>query len=160
MTTTGQPRPFEVVPIEEEMKRSYLDYAMSVIVARALPDVRDGLKPVQRRILYAMAEAGYEASKPHRKSARIVGDAITRNPDNDFATVAAFIQGPELQVAPFKGIKQNFRSWDGQFRQPIIIATDKVPVSVSPQRGFPHASHPEIEVDTLGIDEPESKCQM
>ncbi|MDW8370626.1 MAG: DNA gyrase subunit A, partial [Geminicoccaceae bacterium] len=48
------------------MKRSYLDYAMSVIVARALPDVRDGLKPVQRRILYAMHEAGYEAGKPHR----------------------------------------------------------------------------------------------
>jgi ABC transporter substrate binding protein (PQQ-dependent alcohol dehydrogenase system) len=93
-------------------------------------------------------------------AARTVGDAVTRNPDNDFAKTAAFIQGPELQVAPFKGIKQNFRSWDGQFRQPIIIATDKVPVSVSPQRGFPHASHPEIEVDTLGIDEPESKCQM
>ena len=93
-------------------------------------------------------------------AARTVGDAITRNPDNDFATIAAFIQGPELQVAPFKGIKQNFRSWDGQFRQPIIIATDKVPVSVSPQKGFPHASHPEIEVDTLGIDEPESTCRM
>jgi ABC transporter substrate binding protein (PQQ-dependent alcohol dehydrogenase system) len=93
-------------------------------------------------------------------AARIVGDAITRNPDNDFATVAAFIQGPELQVAPFKGIKQNFRAWDGQFRQPIIIATDKVPVSVSPQKGFPHASHPEIEVDTLGIDEPESVCKL
>lgn len=93
-------------------------------------------------------------------AARTVGDAVTRNPDTDFAKIAAFIQGPELQVAPFKGIKQNFRSWDGQFRQPIIIATDKVPVSVSPQRGVPHASHPEIEVDTLGIDEPESKCQM
>jgi ABC transporter substrate binding protein (PQQ-dependent alcohol dehydrogenase system) len=93
-------------------------------------------------------------------AARIIGDAVTRNPDKDFAAVASFIQGPELQVAPFKGIKQNFRPWDGQFRQPIIIATDKVPVSVSPQRGFPHASHPEIEVDTLGIDEPESKCEM
>ena len=93
-------------------------------------------------------------------AARIIGDAVTRNPEGDFATVAAFIQGPELQVAPFKGIKQNFRPWDGQFRQPIIIATDKVPVSVSPQKGFKHASHPEIEVDTLGIDEPESKCKL
>jgi ABC transporter substrate binding protein (PQQ-dependent alcohol dehydrogenase system) len=93
-------------------------------------------------------------------AARTVGEAVTRNPDQDFATVAAFIRGPELQLAPFKGIKQQFRPWDGQFRQPIIIATDKVPVSVSPQRGFPHASHPEIEVDTLGIDEPESKCKM
>jgi ABC transporter substrate binding protein (PQQ-dependent alcohol dehydrogenase system) len=93
-------------------------------------------------------------------AARAVGEAVTRNPDKDFATVAAFIRGPELQLAPFKGIKQQFRPWDGQFRQPIIIATDKVPVSVSPQKGFPHASHPEIEVDTLGIDEPESKCAM
>jgi ABC transporter substrate binding protein (PQQ-dependent alcohol dehydrogenase system) len=91
---------------------------------------------------------------------RAVGEAVTRNADGDFATVVAFIHGPELQLAPFKGIKQQFRPWDGQFRQPIIIATDKVPVSFSPQRGFPHASHPEIEVDTLGIDEPESLCKM
>jgi ABC transporter substrate binding protein (PQQ-dependent alcohol dehydrogenase system) len=91
---------------------------------------------------------------------RTIGEAVTRKPDNDFATVSAFIHGPDLQLAPFKGIKQQFRPWDGQFRQPILIATDKVPVSVSPQRGFPHASHPEIEVDTLGIDEPESICKM
>jgi len=91
---------------------------------------------------------------------RAIGEAVTRNPDNDFATVSAFIHGPDLQLAPFKGIKQQFRPWDGQFRQPILIATDKVPVSVSPQSGFPHASHPEIEVDTLGIDEPESICKM
>jgi ABC transporter substrate binding protein (PQQ-dependent alcohol dehydrogenase system) len=91
---------------------------------------------------------------------RTIGEAVTRNPGSDFATVAAFVHGPELQLAPFKGIKQQFRPWDGQFRQPIIIATDKVPVSVSPQRGFPHASHPEIEVDTLGIDQPESVCKM
>lgn len=93
-------------------------------------------------------------------AARAIGEGITRNPGADFATVAAFIHGPELQLAPFKGIKQQFRPWDGQFRQPIIIATEKVPVSVSPQKGFPHASHPEIEVDTLGIDEPESKCKL
>jgi ABC transporter substrate binding protein (PQQ-dependent alcohol dehydrogenase system) len=74
--------------------------------------------------------------------------------------MSAFIHGPDLQLAPFKGIKQQFRPWDGQFRQPLLIATEKVPVSVSPQRGFPHASHPEIEVDTLGIDEPESICKM
>jgi ABC transporter substrate binding protein (PQQ-dependent alcohol dehydrogenase system) len=91
---------------------------------------------------------------------RAIGEAVTRNPGNDFATVSAFIHAPDLQLAPFKGIKQQFRPWDGQFRQPILIATDKVPVSVSPQRGFPHASHPEIEVDTLGIDEPESLCKM
>jgi ABC transporter substrate binding protein (PQQ-dependent alcohol dehydrogenase system) len=93
-------------------------------------------------------------------AARTVGEAVTRNHGADFATVAAFIHGPDLQLAPFKGIKQQYRPWDGQFRQPILIATDKVPVSMSPQRGFPHASHAEIEVDTLGIDEPESKCKM
>jgi len=93
-------------------------------------------------------------------AARTIGEAVTRNDDADFATVAAFIHGPELQLAPFKGIKQQYRPWDAQFRQPILIATDKVPVSISPQRGFPHASHPEIEVDTLGIDQPESQCKM
>jgi len=91
---------------------------------------------------------------------RAIGEAVTRNANADFKTVAKFIHSDKLQLAPFKGIKQQFRPWDGQFRQPILIATEKVPVSVSPQRGFPHASHPEIEVDTLGIDEPESKCRM
>ena len=70
MATESPPRRFEIVPIEEEMQRSYLDYAMSVIVARALPDVRDGLKPVQRRILYAMQEGGYDARQGRRASAR------------------------------------------------------------------------------------------
>ena len=91
---------------------------------------------------------------------RTIGEAVTRKPKNEFDTVSDFIHGPDLQLAPFKGIKQQFRPWDGQFRQPILIATEKVPVSVSPQKGFPHASHPEIEVDTLGIDEPESTCKM
>lgn len=70
--------PFEVVQItvEEEMKRSYLDYAMSVIVSRALPDVRDGLKPVHRRILYAMMDLGFEHNKPFRKSARVLGEVL------------------------------------------------------------------------------------
>ena len=91
---------------------------------------------------------------------RTIGEAVTRNADADFATIAAFVHSPDIQLAPFKGIKQQFRPWDGQFRQPLIIATDKVPVSFSPQRGFPHASHPEIEMDTLGIDQPESVCKM
>jgi ABC transporter substrate binding protein (PQQ-dependent alcohol dehydrogenase system) len=93
-------------------------------------------------------------------AARTIGEAVTRNDGKDFAEVAAFIHGPELQLAPFKGLKQQYRPWDGQFRQPILIATDKVPVSISPQRGFPHASHPEIEMDTLGIDEPDSVCKL
>lgn len=93
-------------------------------------------------------------------AARTIGEAVTRKPENDFDTVSAFIHGPDLQLAPFKGIKQQFRPWDGQFRQPILIATDKVPVSVSPQRGFPHKTPAEAEVDTLGIDKPESVCKM
>jgi DNA gyrase subunit A len=67
---------FQRVDIVDEMKTSYLDYAMSVIVARALPDVRDGLKPVHRRILYAAQEGGMVAGRPYRKSAKIVGDVM------------------------------------------------------------------------------------
>ena len=74
------------VNIEEEMKRSYLDYAMSVIIGRALPDVRDGLKPVHRRVLYAMWEQGNRPDKPYKKSARIVGDVIGKyHPHGDSA---------------------------------------------------------------------------
>ena len=81
------------VSIEDELRRSYLDYAMSVIVSRALPDVRDGLKPVQRRILYAMGEAGYTADRPYRKSARIVGDVMARyHPHGDGAIYDAMVR--------------------------------------------------------------------
>src|SRR5262249_6377925 len=77
----------------EEMKRSYLDYAMSVIVSRALPDIRDGLKPVQRRILYAMRVGGYGSDRPHRKSARIVGDVMgTYHPHGDAAIYDAMVR--------------------------------------------------------------------
>ncbi len=64
------------ITVEEEMKRSYLDYAMSVIVSRAIPDLRDGLKPVHRRILFGMHEGGYDHNKPYKKSARLVGDVM------------------------------------------------------------------------------------
>lgn len=68
----------KIVPVclESEMQTSYIDYAMSVIITRALPDVRDGLKPVHRRILYAMHEAGMTPNKPYKKSARIVGEVL------------------------------------------------------------------------------------
>src|SRR5476649_2979169 len=68
----------ETIPIslEEEMRKSYLDYAMSVIIGRALPDARDGLKPVHRRVLFAMSELGNDFNKPYKKSARVVGDVI------------------------------------------------------------------------------------
>ena len=93
-STPGQP-PFDTQPValEEEMRRSYLDYAMSVIVARALPDVRDGLKPVHRRILFAMQEAGYTPDKPYRKSARVVGDVMGKyHPHGDASIYDAMVR--------------------------------------------------------------------
>ena len=75
-----------IIPIEEEMKTDYLTYAMSVIVARALPDVRDGLKPVHRRLLYAMDELGLRNNAPTKKCARITGDAMGKyHPHGDLS---------------------------------------------------------------------------
>ncbi len=93
MASNLPPRPSEVVPIEEEMRRSYLDYAMSVIVSRALPDVRDGLKPVQRRIFYSMSESGFDYGRPHRKSARIVGEVMGKyHPHGNSAIYDAMVR--------------------------------------------------------------------
>ena len=81
------------VSITDEMRRSYLDYAMSVIVSRALPDARDGLKPVHRRILYSMHENGYTPDKPYVKSARIVGDVMGKyHPHGDSAIYDALVR--------------------------------------------------------------------
>ncbi|MGD9599333.1 MAG: DNA gyrase subunit A [Steroidobacteraceae bacterium] len=85
----------EILPVnlEDEMRRSYLDYAMSVIVGRALPDVRDGLKPVHRRVLYAMRELGNEWNKPYKKSARVVGDVIGKyHPHGDASVYDAIVR--------------------------------------------------------------------
>ncbi len=104
------------ISITQEMKRSYLDYAMSVIVARALPDVRDGLKPVHRRILYSMYEQGYEWNKPYRKSARIVGDVIGKyHPHGDQAVYDALVrmaQDFSMRLLLIDG-QGNFGSVDG-----------------------------------------------
>ena len=100
----------------EEMKTSYRDYAMSVIVARALPDVRDGLKPVQRRILYAMKELGLSPDKPHRKSARIVGDTMGKyHPHGDSSIYDALVHMTEAYSlnAPLVDGHGNFGSIDG-----------------------------------------------
>ncbi|MET1013273.1 MAG: DNA gyrase subunit A, partial [Paenisporosarcina sp.] len=81
------------INISSEMKTSFLDYAMSVIVQRALPDVRDGLKPVHRRILYAMQDLGNTADKPYKKSARIVGDVIGKyHPHGDTAVYDTMVR--------------------------------------------------------------------
>ena len=104
------------ITIEEEMKRSYLDYAMSVIVSRALPDARDGLKPVQRRILYAMKEGGYDSTRPFRKSARIVGDVMGKyHPHGDSAIYDAMVrmaQDFSMRLPLISG-QGNFGSMDG-----------------------------------------------
>ena len=86
MPVVGSNEDIAPVDISEEMRRSYLDYAMSVIVGRALPDARDGLKPVHRRVLYAMHELGNRFSTAHKKSARIVGDVLGKyHPHGDAA---------------------------------------------------------------------------
>ena len=92
---TAPPPRTDFVPIsvEEEMRRSYLDYAMSVIVGRALPDVRDGLKPVHRRVLYAMNELGNDWNRPYKKSARVVGDVIGKyHPHGESAVYDAIVR--------------------------------------------------------------------
>jgi DNA gyrase subunit A len=81
------------ISIEKEMKKSYLDYAMSVIIGRALPDVRDGLKPVHRRVLFAMRELKNDYNKPYKKSARIVGDVIGKyHPHGDTAVYDTIVR--------------------------------------------------------------------
>jgi len=104
------------ITIEAEMQTSYLAYAMSVIVSRALPDVRDGLKPVHRRILYAMREGGYDSDKPYKKSARIVGDVMGKyHPHGDSAIYDAMVrmaQDFSLRVMLVDG-QGNFGSMDG-----------------------------------------------
>ncbi|CAE6739245.1 DNA gyrase subunit A [Candidatus Nitrotoga fabula] len=105
-----------VVSLEEEMRKSYLDYAMSVIVGRALPDVRDGLKPVHRRVLFSMHELSNDWNKPYKKSARIVGDVIGKyHPHGDTAvydTIVRMAQGFSLRYPLVDG-QGNFGSVDG-----------------------------------------------
>jgi DNA gyrase subunit A len=104
------------VNIEDEMRRSYLDYAMSVIIGRALPDVRDGLKPVHRRVLWAMHELGNQHNKPYKKSARVVGDTIGKyHPHGDTAaydTIVRMAQDFSLRYTLVDG-QGNFGSIDG-----------------------------------------------
>jgi len=110
------PKGVRRIMVEDEMGRAYLDYAMSVIVSRALPDVRDGMKPVHRRIIYAMAEGGYHASKKHVKSSRIVGDTMGKyHPHGDSAiyeTMVRLAQPFSLRNPLIDG-QGNFGSRDG-----------------------------------------------
>ena len=114
-TTPPEPSDIEPVDIVDEMKSSYLDYAMSVIVSRALPDVRDGLKPVHRRILFASQEGGFVAGRPYRKSAKIVGDVMGNyHPHGDSAiydALARMTQDWSMRVPLIDG-QGNFGSMD------------------------------------------------
>ena len=122
MSDTPDPRPpgsagdLQLVTVEEEMRRSYLDYAMSVIVSRALPDARDGLKPVHRRILFGMHETGYTPDKAYRKSARVVGEVMGKyHPHGDSAIYDAMVRMAQtfsLRVPLVDG-QGNFGSVDG-----------------------------------------------
>src|SRR5438105_4906730 len=118
MTQPQGTSPAQKIPvsIQDEMRTSYLDYAMSVIVSRAIPDVRDGLKPVHRRILYGMLELGCEYNKPYKKSARIVGDVMGKyHPHGDAAIYDALVRMAQpfsmrLELVDGQG---NFGSMDG-----------------------------------------------
>ncbi len=114
-TIAIDPSDIQPIDIVDEMKSSYLDYAMSVIVSRALPDVRDGLKPVHRRILYASQEGGFVAGKPYRKSAKIVGDVMGNyHPHGDSAiymALARMVQDWSMRVPLVDG-QGNFGSMD------------------------------------------------
>jgi len=117
LTDSSPPQPSEqMISISDEMRKSYLDYAMSVIVSRALPDVRDGLKPVHRRILYAMMEGGYDWSKPPRKSARVVGDVMGNyHPHGDSSIYEAMVRMAQdfSMRLPLVDGQGNFGSIDG-----------------------------------------------
>lgn len=107
---------FPVISLADEMKKSYLDYAMSVIVSRALPDVRDGLKPVHRRILFAMQEGGYHSDKSYKKSARIVGDVMGKyHPHGDSAIYESLVRMAQdfSMRLPLVDGQGNFGSMDG-----------------------------------------------
>jgi DNA gyrase subunit A len=135
----------EKVSVETELKKSYLDYAMSVIVGRALPDVRDGLKPVHRRVLYAMHELGNDWNKPYKKSARIVGDVIGKyHPHGDTAvydTIVRMAQTFSMRYLLVDG-QGNFGSVDGD----AAAAMRYTEIRMS---RFAHALLADIEKDTV-----------
>ena len=118
------------VDIVEQMRGAYLDYAMSVITARALPDVRDGLKPVQRRILYAMNDMGLRHDRPYKKSARIVGEVLGKyHPHGDTAVYDAMVRMAQdfSMRYPMVDSQGNFGSVDG----------DNPAASIRPLRELP-----------------------
>src|SRR5258705_7936578 len=117
------------IDIDNEMQQAYLSYAMSVIVARALPDARDGLKPVQRRILYAMHDMGLRAGSPYKKSARIVGEVLGKyHPHGDasvYETMARMAQDFSMRYLLVDG-QGNFGSVDGDAPAAMRYTEDRL----------------------------------
>jgi len=145
----GGPSDIAPITIEEEMRKSYLDYAMSVIVSRALPDVRDGLKPVHRRILYSMHENGYDWNKPYRKSARVVGDVIGKyHPHGDQAIYDALVRMAQdfSMRLPLLDGQGNFGSVDGD--PPAAMRYTEIRMGKSA-----HALLEDIDKDTVDFAE-------
>ena len=111
----------EPVDLQVEMQRSYLDYAMSVIVQRALPDVRDGLKPVHRRVLYAMYDGGYRPDRGYFKCARVVGDVMGNyHPHGDTAIYDTLVRRAAGRVGSIGGRRR--RGYDVSHRSPLVRA--------------------------------------
>ena len=134
-----------VLSVEIELKQSYLDYAMSVIVGRALPGVRDGLKPVHRRVLYAMHELSNSYNKPHKKSARIVGDVIGKyHPHGDTAVYDAIVRMAQTFSMRYPLIdgQGNFGSVDGD--APAAMRYTEIRLTK-----FAHALLADLEKDTV-----------
>ena len=150
MSDEGHPAPpsggsISGIAIEDELKRSYLDYAMSVIVSRALPDARDGLKPVHRRILYSMHETGNDWNKPYRKSSRVVGDTMGKyHPHGDQAIYDALVRMAQnfSMRAPLVDGQGNFGSVDGD--EPAAMRYTEVR-----RAKIAHALTEDIEKDTV-----------
>ena len=111
--------------IEDELKKSFISYAMAVIVSRALPDVRDGLKPVHRRILYSMTELGVTPDKPFRKSARIVGDVLGKyHPHGDSSVYDAMVRLAQDFCHPLSRwwrVRATSAPWTATARRPCVI---------------------------------------
>ena len=126
----------KIIPIniEEEMKTAYIDYSMSVIVSRALPDVRDGLKPVHRRVLYGMLDLGLLSNRPHKKSARIVGEVLGKyHPHGDTSVYDAMVRMAQVWSLryPLVDGQGNFGSMDGD-SPPCRQKISSAPSSSSP----------------------------
>src|SRR6187431_2552329 len=122
------------INIEDEMRGAYIDYSMSVIVSRALPDVRDGLKPVHRRVLYGMQDLGVNYNKPYKKSARIVGEVLGKyHPHGDasvYDTMVRMAQDWSLRYTLVDG-QGNFGSIDGELLKSCWPTSTKTPLTFS-----------------------------